>query len=105
MTMKVLVVGATGMLGDPVARRLQEDDHRVRLLVRDEARAHTRFGAAFDYVEGSVTDAGAVERAVAGMDAVHISLGAHSLDQLEPVEHHGTASIAAAAARHGLRRI
>jgi len=101
----VLVVGATGMLGEPAAKRLLADGHRVRVLVRDEGGARTKLGTEFEYVQGSVTDDDAVDRAVAGTDAVHVSLGAHSLGDLDAVEHRGTARIAAAAAKHSLRRI
>lgn len=101
----ILVVGATGMLGKPVARRLREAGHRVRLLVRHTTRARAMLGPGFDYVEGSVTDRAAVERAVTGVDGVHISLGVEDPAQLEAVEHEGTAAIAAAAARHGVGRI
>jgi uncharacterized protein YbjT (DUF2867 family) len=38
---RILVVGATGLIGAPVTRRLVADGHRVRLLVRDTARART----------------------------------------------------------------
>ena len=103
--MNVLVVGATGMLGEPVARRLRQEGHQVRLLVRDEAAAKARFGADFEYVQGSVTEPAKVDEAVAGTEAVHISLGAGSVAELEPVEVQGTASVAGAAAKHGLRRI
>src|SRR5262245_31153024 len=103
--LNVLVVGATGMLGEPAARRLLADGHSVRVFARDEGGARTKLGTEFEYIQGSVTEPDTVDRAVAGMDAVHISLGAHSLAELEPVEHEGTASIAVAAAKHGLRRI
>src|SRR5258708_14295618 len=39
------------------------------------------------------------------MEGVHVSLGVEDPALLEPVEHQGTATIAAAAARHGLSRI
>ena len=47
----------------------------------------------------------AVDRAVQGMDGVHVSLGVEDPAQLEAVEHKGTATVAPAAARHGLDRI
>lgn len=77
----------------------------MRLLVRDSERASAQLGGEFEYVAGSVTDSEAVDRAVHGMDGVHVSLGVEDPAQLEPVEHHGTATVAAAAARHGLGRI
>lgn len=93
------------MIGAPVARRLLAAGHHVRLLVRDSTRASALLGGGFEYVEGTVTDQAAVDRAMNGMDAVHVSLGAEDPAQLEPVEHQGTAAIAQAAARHGLQRI
>jgi uncharacterized protein YbjT (DUF2867 family) len=102
---RILVVGATGLIGAPVARRLLADGHHVRLFVRDTERASRQIGAGFEYVQGSVTDTEAVDRAVQGMDGVHVSLGVEDPAQLEPVEHKGTAAVAAAAARHGLGRI
>jgi uncharacterized protein YbjT (DUF2867 family) len=102
---KVLVVGATGLLGQPVARRLREDGYEVRVLVREIDRARRRLGEGFEYVLGSVSDETAVDRAVQGCDAVHVSLGAAGGEETDEVEHRGTASVAAAAARHGLRRI
>jgi uncharacterized protein YbjT (DUF2867 family) len=102
---RILVIGATGLIGLPVARRLLADGHQVRLLVRDTGRARQRLGKGFEYVEGSVTDTDAVDRAVHGMNGVHLSLGVEDPAQLEAVEHRGTAAVAAAAARHGLERI
>lgn len=103
--MRLLVVGATGLIGRPVAQRLLADGHHVRLLVRHPARARETLGEGFEYVPGSVTDVQAVDRAVRGTDAVHVSLGAEDPAQLEAVEHQGTAAVAAAAARHDLQRI
>src|SRR5260370_36664743 len=92
-------------MGAPVAGRLLAAGHQVRLLVRDTRRASQRLGDGFEYLEGSVTDTVAVGRGVAGMNGVHVSLGVQDPAQLEPVEHRGTATVAAAAARHGLERI
>jgi uncharacterized protein YbjT (DUF2867 family) len=102
---RILVIGATGLIGAPVARRLLANGHQVRLLVRDTGRASQRLGDGFEYLEGSVTDTEAVDRAIAGMNGVHVSLGVEDPAQLEPVEHRGTATVAAAAAQHGLERI
>ena len=58
---RILVIGATGLIGAPVARRLLADGHQVRLLVRDTGRASQRLGDGFEYLEGSVTDTEAVD--------------------------------------------
>ncbi len=71
---RILVIGATGLIGAPVARRLLAEGHHVRLLVRDAERASTQLGTDFEYVQGSVTDSAAVDGAVQGMDGVHVSL-------------------------------
>src|SRR3954451_21669209 len=103
--LSVLVVGATGMLGEPVARRLLADGHRVRVLARDPERARAQLGADFEYATRSCTAPTAVEQAVQGTDAVHVSLGAHDPAELDAVEHRGTANVASRAARHGVRRL
>jgi dihydroflavonol-4-reductase len=97
---RILVVGGTGLIGAPVARRLVVEGHSLRLLVRDVERANAQLGSEFEYVQGSVTDSAAVDRAVQGMDGVHVSLGVEDPSLLEGVEHRGTAAVAAAATRH-----
>ncbi len=72
---RILVIGATGLIGLPVAGRLLADGHQVRLLVRDTGRASQRLGEGFEYAEGSVTDTETVDRAMQGMNGVHVSLG------------------------------
>jgi uncharacterized protein YbjT (DUF2867 family) len=53
---RVLVVGATRQLGRPVASRLRDDGHIVRVLARDVRRARASLGAGFEYVDGDVGD-------------------------------------------------
>src|SRR5260370_32937510 len=101
---RILVIGATGLIGAPVARRLLADGHQVRLLVRDTGRASQRLGDGFEYLGGSVTDTEAVDRAVAGMNGVHVSLGVADPGPPGPVEHPGTPAVAPGAAPHRLRR-
>jgi uncharacterized protein YbjT (DUF2867 family) len=105
VTETILVAGGTGLIGEPVARQLRHDGFRVRLLVRDVWRAHDRLGPDFEYVQGDVEDAAAVERAVAGCHGVHVSLGTTGTPEaIDRVEHRGTARLAAAAARYGVTR-
>ena len=72
--MKVLVTGGTGFTGSHTARALVAAGHQVRLLVRDASKAARVFephGLSFpDVVVGDMTDAGAVEKALAGCDGV-----------------------------------
>jgi dihydroflavonol-4-reductase len=102
---RIVVVGATGLIGAAVARRLLADGHHVRLLVRDGEQASRQRGSDFEYEHGSVTDSAGVDRAMRGTDGVHISLSVEDPGQLEQVEHLGAATVAAAAAPHGVGRI
>jgi NADP-dependent 3-hydroxy acid dehydrogenase YdfG len=40
----ILVVGATSMLGEPVARQLDADGYKVCILTRSPEKAKTKFG-------------------------------------------------------------
>ena len=100
--MRILVIGATGLIGRPVASRLASDGFEVRSLVRDASRAGSRLGPDIEYVEGDVADQDSVERAVQGCDGVHISLAAARREDMERIEHEGNARIAKAAASSGV---
>ncbi|MBE2193597.1 MAG: NAD(P)H-binding protein [Anaerolinea sp.] len=102
---KILVVGASGMLGEPVARKLREDGYEVRLFVRDLARAQQRFGAGFEYILGEVSAEPTLQKALQGCTGVHISLQADSAALFDAVEHQGTARIAHLARELGVNRI
>ena len=101
----LLVVGATGALGEPVARQLLRDGYAVRLFMRDLPRAEARLGSDFEYAVGDVGDRPSIERALQGCYGVHASLQAASVESIEQVEHQGTARIAEAAARRGVARL
>ena len=106
ITQTILVVGGTGMLGERVAWQLLRDGFEVRLLARDVERARTLLGPGFEYFAGDVDDSGAIERALEGCAGVHISLrGGSDPDELDRVEHRGTARVAELAARQGVSRL
>lgn len=68
----VLVTGASGMLGEQVARTLLAQGWRVRVFQRGHARVAELEGV--DEVLGSVTDPDAVAKAVEGVDdVVHLA--------------------------------
>jgi nucleoside-diphosphate-sugar epimerase len=72
---RVFLTGGSGFVGSHTTRRLLDDGHEVRLLVRDEAKASTvleRVGvdpSAVDLVKGDVLDRRSIEDAVRGCDA------------------------------------
>ena len=103
---RLLVIGGTGLVGQPVACALRGEGYTVRLLVRDARRARALLGEGYELVEGDVTDGTAVERALDGCAAVHVSLRAAGTPQeMERVEHQGVVRVAAAARRIGIARL
>jgi nucleoside-diphosphate-sugar epimerase len=103
--MMVLVLGGSGDLGAPVAQQLRGDGFQVRLLVRNRGRV-TAFNSDFDYAYGDVDDSASLQVALAGCDAMHVSVrGGPTAEQFDRVEHRGTARVAELAAREGVQRI
>lgn len=74
---RVLVLGGTGMLGAPVARRLVADGFEVRVLARHPAEARSKLGptAEVEIVRGDATDRLDVRAAATGCDILHVSIG------------------------------
>src|SRR5215469_1678999 len=96
----VLVIGATGTVGAPVARQLRDDGYHVRLLVRDPKRAAAQLGSGFEYIQGSVEECETVQQALSGCTEVHISLQAGSNPaDIERVEYQGAMRVVELAAR------
>jgi uncharacterized protein YbjT (DUF2867 family) len=48
----ILVIGATGMLGKPVAQQLKADGFNVHLLARNPEKAQKLLGAEYEIVKG-----------------------------------------------------
>lgn len=102
MAETILVIGATGMLGEPVVRRLVEDGHEVRAMSRDADRARARLGDEIECVAGDVDDPASLDRAMEGCTGVHVSLaGGADWD----LERRGATNAAKAAKRQGLKRL
>lgn len=71
-TMKILVTGATGTVGGHVVRYLTGQGQEVRVLVRDRAKAD--FPAEVEVVQGDLTDANDVRRALDGVDRAFLNM-------------------------------
>lgn len=72
--MKVTIFGATGKTGIEVVRHALDEGHEVTAFVRDPDRLDVEHDN-LAIVQGDAEDAGAVERAVQGADAVISALG------------------------------
>jgi len=106
MKQTILVVGATGMLGEPVARQLQKDGYIVRVLVQNPTEAKKKLGESFDIIKGDVEDISSLEKALNGCFGVHINLrGGPKAESFYRIEHRGTANIAMAAVKMGVQHL
>lgn len=71
---RVLVYGASGVRGTPVARRLLAAGYTVRVLARDEAKAEGWRRQGAEVALGDLGDRASLERASAGVDAGFLHL-------------------------------
>ena len=94
--MKILVIGASGLLAGPVIRKLDEKGYDLRLFSRSVKPS--MFVNDYDIAQGDVFNPADLEKAVSGCDAVHISLA--SADDVKAV-----ANILEVSKKNGVRRI
>lgn len=95
--------GATGKTGGRVLTRALAAGHAVRALVRDPAKL-TVASPLLDVLEGDVLDPAAVDRTVAGTDAVFALFGQVN-GSPHTLQTDGTRLIVTAMQRHGVRRL
>lgn len=110
--MKVLVAGATGLVGGEAARILSSEGDAVRALVRstsnDEKVAALK-GAGIDVVEGDLRDRASLDAACEGVDAVITTISAMPFSWQEgntigDVDRDGTIRLVDAATAAGAKR-
>jgi uncharacterized protein YbjT (DUF2867 family) len=107
MSQTVLVVGATGNHGQPVARQLHQDGFDVRVFTRKREKAEKIFGDKIPIYEGKINDDDSLRAALAGCHGVHINLRVLlKQDQSdEEVVHQGTVNILRLAREAGVQRV
>lgn len=98
MAKRILVLGATGLLGEPVAQRLKQDGFDVRVMARDVEKAQAKLGGSFEIMSGDATNIDDIKRAMEGCYGVHLSLAGDA-------ELIGARLVASAAADQGIERI
>ena len=107
--MRVLVTGATGKVGNAVARRLAERGDDVVALVRDVAKAREALPEGIELARGDVTELRSVREAVAGVEGVFNCMGIYEQwmadsTAFERVNAIGALNVVAAARQAGARR-
>ena len=109
--MRILVTGATGLVGSALVRQLVAQDATVRIFRRDSSPL-VALGDTADRVEhaiGDITEPHAVAQAMEGIthvyhSAARVDLGA-DLSSLRPVNVDGTAHVVNAARAEGVTRL
>ena len=102
----ILVTGGTGFVGSRIVQALRAEDRSVRCLVRSPERAGKLSAWGCELVQGDVTDAESLKRAVDGADAViHlVAIIAGKPEEFDRVMTRGTESLVAAAEQASIRR-
>jgi dihydroflavonol-4-reductase len=108
--MEAFVTGATGQVGNGIAKRLIAGGHRVRALVRDEARARSCLPDGAILVRGDVTEPSGLAEAMDGVDVLFHAAGLPEQWQADErifdrVNRQGTVNVLEAAERAGVRRV
>ena len=108
--MRALVTGATGKIGNAVARRLAERGDHVVALVRDPAKARDLLPDGVELARGDVADPASVQAAAEGIDGAFNCMGLFEQWFADPgvfdrVNAEGARNVVAAARRAGAKRV
>ncbi len=108
--MKVLVTGASGFLGGWVVRRLLDEGHDVRIIVRPKSDLEEIKDLKLDIQPGDVTDPDSLIAATRGVDTVFhlaglIAYSRATREAMERVNVQGTANVIAACKANQVRRL
>lgn len=108
--MTVLVTGGTGVVGQPVIRRLVESGREVRGLARSEESASVLAGLGAAPFTGDIEDPDSLVRALSGCEVVYDIAGLVSFCPADPaalyrINVEGTRNVVKAARRAGVRRL
>ena len=96
--MKYFITGATGFVGGVLTRKLREQGHEVRALVRNVDKAGDLKAIGVELFKGDVTDKESMREAMTGVDGIfHVAgwykIGAHDKSGGEKVNIQGTKNV------------
>jgi uncharacterized protein YbjT (DUF2867 family) len=105
--MRVLLAGATGYLGSHIAKRLGEEGHTLRVLVRNKKKWQNLQIPADEIYVAEITNAKSIEGCCVGVDAVISTIGiTRQKDHLTymNVDYQGNLNLLREAQKSGVRR-
>ncbi len=101
--MKLLIFGSTGGTGRELVKQALDQGYSVTAYARDPAKIEDSQHSSLKIVRGDVLDPAAVESAVAGQEAVFITIGAGA--RRTTLREEGTRNIVEAMQRTGVKRL
>lgn len=101
--MKVIIIGATGSVGQLAVQQMLEDGHEVTAFARSPENL-TLTHAKLTLIAGDATSQETLERAIKGHDAVVITLGA-GMSRRSRIRSQGTLSVVNAMQATGVTRL
>lgn len=102
--MKILVLGASGLTGREIVKQALAQNHQVTAFVRTPEKFELK-DENLKIAQGDVSDQAAIERAVAGQDAVLSALGATTILKRLPELTNGIRYTVEAMEKAGVRRL
>ena len=79
MIQNVAIIGATGMLGQPVTKAFIDAGYSVRVISRDVERAKRLFNnKQLEFKEADIFNVAQLKVALKDIDAIHINLSGNS---------------------------
>ena len=104
---RIAVIGATGLLGEPVTTELINAGNTVTILARDEAEARKTFGTRATYVVGDMNDQNTLAKLLTDQDGLYMNLSVKpdSGESDDQPEREGIQAVLAVAKQVGLPRI
>jgi uncharacterized protein YbjT (DUF2867 family) len=107
MKPKIAFIGATGMLGKPVARQMLQNGLEVYALARDPEKAKSELTPGINIIKGDVKNAADLDNLFAGKDVVYLSLSVKQSEKRSAwhTESDGLKLILTAAKKHNIKRI
>ncbi len=110
--MKTLVIGATGLLGHEICRRLTDEGRPIRAVVRrtaDQGKRAELERLGVELVEGDLKDHASLSRACTGMQSVistaSSTFSRQSGDSIESVDQKGQLALVDAARKAGVEHV